>query len=87
MEFNLENILRDNIKNLKPYSSARNEFKGKEGVFLDANENAFGSPLKDNYNRYPSRPMLKDQDNDCNRAAKVNRNCFHWHREKSVPRR
>jgi len=59
MEFNLENILRKNIKNLKPYSSARDEFKGKEGVFLDANENSFGSPLKENYNRYPD-PMQLD---------------------------
>lgn len=59
MEFNLENILRNNIKNLKPYSSARDEFKGKEGIFLDANENSFGSPLKENYNRYPD-PMQLD---------------------------
>lgn len=59
MEFNLENIVRQNIKTLKPYSSARDEFKGKEGVFLDANENSFGSPLKDNYNRYPD-PMQLD---------------------------
>lgn len=62
MEFNLENILRKNIKNLKPYSSARNEYKGKEGVFLDANENAFGSPLKDNYNRYPDPIQLDLKD-------------------------
>jgi histidinol-phosphate aminotransferase len=59
MEFNLDNILRQNIKTLKPYSSARDEFKGKEGVFLDANENSFGSPLKENYNRYPD-PMQLD---------------------------
>jgi len=59
MEFNLENILRTNIKNLKRYSSARDEFKGKEGVFLDANENSFGSPLTENYNRYPD-PMQLD---------------------------
>ena len=34
---------------MKPYSSARDEFKGEASVFLDANEN----PLRDNYNRYP----------------------------------
>lgn len=62
MEFNLENILRKNIKNLKPYSSARSEFKGKEGVFLDANENAFGSPLETNYNRYPDPLQLDVKD-------------------------
>ncbi|MBK7310576.1 MAG: histidinol-phosphate transaminase [Sphingobacteriaceae bacterium] len=59
MEFNLDNILRNNIKTLKKYSSARDEFKGKEGVFLDANENSFGSPLKESYNRYPD-PMQLD---------------------------
>ncbi len=56
--FNLENILRPNIKNLVPYSSARDEFKGKEGIFLDANENSFGSPAKKNYNRYPDPLQL-----------------------------
>lgn len=43
--FNLNNILRENIKKLVPYSSARDEYKGTEGIFLDANENAFGSPV------------------------------------------
>ena len=51
--FNLENIIRKNIKNLIPYSSARDEFKGEASVYLDANENSFGSPLPENYNRYP----------------------------------
>ena len=41
------------IWNLKPYSSARDEFKGTEGIFLDANENPIGSGLEENYNRYP----------------------------------
>jgi histidinol-phosphate aminotransferase len=49
----LKKIVRKNILNLKPYSSARDEFSGKEGIFLDANENGFGSPLEENYNRYP----------------------------------
>ncbi len=53
MKFNLSNLVRDNIKNLKPYSSARHEFTGKASVFLDANENAYGSPLGVSYNRYP----------------------------------
>src|ERR1700749_446066 len=51
--FNLQTILRENIKNLTPYSSARDEFQGEASVYLDANENAFGSPLDQNYNRYP----------------------------------
>lgn len=51
--FNIQSILRENIKNLTPYSSARHEFKGKASVFLDANENAYGSPLDKDFNRYP----------------------------------
>jgi len=51
--FNLSEILRPNIKNLTPYSSARDEFKGEASVYLDANENSLGSPLTKWYNRYP----------------------------------
>ena len=53
--FNLENLLRDNIKVLKPYSSARDEFSGEgDYLFFDANENALGSVGSEiNYNRYP----------------------------------
>jgi len=51
--FNLERLIRNNIKNLKPYSSARDEFSGEAKVFLDANENSLGSPLTKWYNRYP----------------------------------
>jgi len=51
--FNLNNIIRKNIKELVPYSSARDEFKGEASIFLDANENSYGSPLNRNYNRYP----------------------------------
>jgi histidinol-phosphate aminotransferase len=51
--FNLDTLVRENIKTLKPYSSARHEFTGKASVFLDANENAYGSPLPEKFNRYP----------------------------------
>ncbi|WP_255366923.1 histidinol-phosphate transaminase [Mucilaginibacter sp. OK268] len=51
--YNINNILRENIKNLTPYSSARDEYQGEASVFLDANENAFGSPLNQQFNRYP----------------------------------
>jgi histidinol-phosphate aminotransferase len=51
--FNLDKLVRENIKKLKPYSSARSEFSGVANVFLDANENSFGSPLTKWYNRYP----------------------------------
>jgi histidinol-phosphate aminotransferase len=51
--FSIDKLLRENIKNLTPYSSARDEYQGEASVFLDANENAFGSPLEQQYNRYP----------------------------------
>ena len=51
--FQLDNLLRENIRQLVPYSSARDEFKGEAQVFLDANENSLGSPLTKWYNRYP----------------------------------
>lgn len=53
MSFDLQSLLRSNIKNLIPYSSARDEFHGEARVFLDANENSIGSPLVKWYNRYP----------------------------------
>ncbi|MCX6216101.1 histidinol-phosphate transaminase [Spirosoma sp.] len=51
--FSLNNLLRPHILTLMPYSSARDEYTGKEGVFLDANENPLGSTTTGNYNRYP----------------------------------
>lgn len=49
-------MVRKNILALKPYSSARDEFKGDASIYLDANENSLGSPLLKWYNRYPD-PM------------------------------
>jgi len=57
-EFDINKLLRRNIANLTPYSSARDEYKGKEGIFLDANENSYGSPLDKDYNRYPDPLQL-----------------------------
>jgi histidinol-phosphate aminotransferase len=51
----INNLLRKNIQNLKPYSSARDEYSGDAMVFLDANENPFNEP----YNRYPD-PLQKE---------------------------
>lgn len=48
MNNNIQQLVRKNILNLAPYSSARDEYEGTEGIFLDANENPFGI-----YNRYP----------------------------------
>jgi len=54
--FSLEQLVRPNIWNLAPYSSARDEYSGKEAhVFLDANENPYNAP----YNRYPD-PLQRD---------------------------
>ena len=53
MSFNLQNIVRDNIRALKPYATARHEYKGVASIYLDANENAYGTPVEGNYNRYP----------------------------------
>lgn len=48
-------LLRSNIRTLVPYSSARDEYKGEEAVFLDANENPYNQPL----NRYPDPLQVK----------------------------
>ena len=53
MKFDIHTITRENVKTLKPYSSARDEFTGDASVYLDANENSLGSPLTKWYNRYP----------------------------------
>lgn len=52
--FKLKDIARENILSLQPYSSARDEFSGNTGIFLDANENPFGK-----LNRYPD-PYQKE---------------------------
>lgn len=51
--FDIRRVIRPHIFDLTPYSSARDEYTGKEGVFLDANENPLGSVLSEAYNRYP----------------------------------
>lgn len=55
--FNINNLIRPSVKALKPYSSARDEFKdfGKNMVFLDANEN----PFENGVNRYPDPQQCK----------------------------
>ncbi len=52
-------LLRDNIRKLVPYASARDEFSGSAHIFLDANENSIGSPLTPAYNRYPDPHQVK----------------------------
>jgi histidinol-phosphate aminotransferase len=52
--FNLEKLVRKNILSLQAYSSARDEYKGKDAIFLDANENPYGE-----LNRYPDPKQLE----------------------------
>lgn len=59
MPFDLKTALRPHIAAIKPYSSARDEYSGSEGVFLDANENSMGTPgmempgMATQFHRYP----------------------------------
>lgn len=53
--FDLMKTIRPNIWKLKPYSCARDEFKGEASVYLDANENPYNNP----FNRYPDPLQLK----------------------------
>ena len=53
MAFDIYKILRPHILNIKPYSSARDEYSGHDGIFLDANENPYGSLTGEAFNRYP----------------------------------
>ena len=69
MRFDLDSILRPCIKNLKPYSSARDEFSGKADVYLDANENPFDSGL----NRYPD-PYQQGLKDKISKRKNINKN-------------
>ena len=46
---NLNELIRPDLQDIKPYSSARDEFEGEASIFLDANEN----PFENGVNRYP----------------------------------
>lgn len=68
----LKELTRQNIWNLAPYSSARNEYKGhKARVFLDANENPYNSP----YNRYPD-PLQLELKQQLQRIKGVDADCI-----------
>lgn len=62
MELKIDSLVRENIKRMTAYSSARHEYIGEADIFLDANENSFGSPLPVNYNRYPD-PLQRELKN------------------------
>jgi len=63
----LKQLVRPNIWSLAPYSSARDEYSGKEAhVFLDANENPYNAP----YNRYPD-PLQRELKSELKRVKGV----------------
>ncbi|MGD9994414.1 MAG: histidinol-phosphate transaminase [Salinivirgaceae bacterium] len=51
--FDIEKLVRPNVREMAPYSSARDEFEGEAQIYLDANENSLGSASKELFNRYP----------------------------------
>ena len=61
--FDLDKVLRQHLKDLVPYSSARDEFSGQAKIYLDANENAYGSAVSGLYNRYPDpyQKLIKEK--------------------------
>ena len=91
MNFDLQKLIRPNILTLKAYSSARDEYKKSDievtkldenfekaaPIFLDANENALGSPLSQmvqtDYNRYPD-PHQRDIKKQLSKLKNVNEN-------------
>lgn len=72
MKIDISKLVRENIRELNPYSSARSEFSGQASILLDANENPYGSPLSKNYNRYPDplQTALKDRLAEINELAR-----------------
>lgn len=68
---NLKSLVRENIRSLSPYKSARSEFKGKAEIFIDANEN----PFENGYNRYPD-PNHSDIKVELARLKKIDVSCI-----------
>ena len=69
MKIDIQKLIRKNILSLKPYSSARDEFEGENGIFLDANENPFGE-----LNRYPDpyQRKIKERLSELNQISTEN---------------
>lgn len=68
-QFDLTRLIRENVRNMTPYSSARDEYvsDGSEKIFLDANENPFG----DGINRYPD-PQQRTLKSELSELKRVN---------------
>lgn len=74
---NLDKLLRENIRSLQPYSSARDEFKGEASVYLDANENPYNEP----YNRYPD-PLQWEVKEQISKIKHVPTENIFWKRQR-----
>lgn len=70
---NLKRLVRKNIWDLIPYSSARSEYKNISGILLDANENSLGSVLDNGLNRYPD-PHQEKLKSEISQQNKINPN-------------
>jgi histidinol-phosphate aminotransferase len=68
----IQSLIRKNVRNLKPYSSARDEFKGTASVWLDANEN----PNNNGLNRYPDPLQKKLKERICELKGVPTENIF-----------
>ncbi len=68
-KIDIDSVVRNNIVKLKPYSCARSEYKGKEAIFLDANEN----PYDNGYNRYPD-PLQLDLKKEISKIKNIDIN-------------
>lgn len=66
--FDIDKLVRDNVRSLVPYSCARDEFMGSQGIFMDANENPFG-----NLNRYPD-PYQRELKSGISRIKGIDEN-------------
>jgi histidinol-phosphate aminotransferase len=69
----IQKLVNPHILNMKAYSSARMEYEGKDGIFLDANENSLGSVTSEIHNRYPD-PTQKDVKNALTKVYPVSVN-------------
>ena len=61
-KIDINRLIRPHILKMKPYSSARAEYTGDDGIFLDANENSIGSVTQELHNRYPDPLQLQIKD-------------------------
>ncbi len=74
-KFNINTLIRDNIKAIKPYSSARDDFKDAttdEMIFLDANEN----PFENGVNRYPDPQSERCEKISCQKLKELMKRLF-----------